>query len=102
MYNKKYVCTLKTKEIYISGNDSYSLHCMHIFIEFSGVNRTLVVWVKELSEPIGFRNSGSQPPMERYPWLLICIRNYKLLSTKTDLNSQFCSSVKVNLPFLLL
>ena len=37
---KMYV-PLKTKKIYTSGNDRYSLLYIHIFITFSGVNEAL-------------------------------------------------------------
>lgn len=71
---------------------SYSLHDIYIFIWFSGLNVALVICgprkLLKLSEAIGSRslNSVSQVPMEVYFWLLICIRSYKLLSTKPDLN----------------
>ena len=64
---KNVVVPLKIKEIYIISNNRYSLHCMHIFIRFSGVNEKIdSMCVNEFSETIGPRslNSGSQPPME--------------------------------------
>ena len=69
---------LKTKKMYISRNESYSLHCMNLFIYLFilfwllflfGEQSISSISVKELPEPIGprFLNSGSQRSMLLHP-----------------------------------